>query len=292
MLTKILKWLCGLFVVILILLVCGIFLGNTFLPAIATRMVPKFTGYQITIEDPYVNLWRGDINFKGVRLTQEAAFPRPSEIFIHQAAVNIEMRSLLSPTKVLSNLTVDVEEVTLKRRLSETIDLQTLIGSIKKIRPDRVFEAKGKEPTKAEQVAESMEEKKASKQLPVMIRELIVRVDSLKAEVYMPGLETPVVVETPLMLDRTFQNVTDPKSTLKPVVVDVMKRSLGIMANAITKTFTSNLTNIGEGVGNTGKSLLGSLLGDSEESLEGEEAKAATEENADGESSGGIFRLF
>lgn len=285
------KLILTLAVVVMILLACAIFLGNQLLPTVAESLAPRLTGYTLKIEDPYVNLWRGEINLKGMTLEQENAYPKPDKVRIEQFAVNVEMRSLLSSTKVLSDLIVDVEEVTMVRRLADAVGLDVIMGALNKINPANVFE--DEEPQSSEsKTMDASSEEKAGSSIQYLIRSFTLRVNNIKAIAYLPGADIPITLDAPLTIDEHFVNVSDVKNTIKPIVTDVMKRSLSLLGKAITKTFTSNVTNLTKGVGEGAKGLVDSLFGGGSSSDSEAADDEAVQERNEEEESGGLFGIF
>lgn len=199
---------------LLVLAAAGALAWMLFLPLVLTNRVASRTGFPTEVEEVYVNPFSGVARLKGLQIENPEGFreaaAEPEFLALPYFATDIELTSLWSDRLVVDRLVVNVEEVNVVRNADGATNID-------------LFRTRLMPPP--------AEERPAAPARPFLVRELIFRLDRVVIADY--SRRAPRLQTFDLNINRQFENVTDVKEILTPLVADLSAAGLTNLAESI-----------------------------------------------------------
>lgn len=167
------------------------------LPTLVTKWLRDRTGFDASVQSLMVNPFTGRIVARGVAINNPPTFPRAEFLLVREFEADAQLFTLYSAKPVFDHIKLDVALVALVKRDDGRTNAEVFRDYLA---PNRLGAGKERE------------------QRPLRIRRLEVRFDRLLVADY--TRRVPVVEEYPINLDRTFDNVTDPRQLTLPASLD------------------------------------------------------------------------
>ncbi|MBS0662566.1 MAG: hypothetical protein JSR48_04835 [Verrucomicrobia bacterium] len=87
-----------------------------FLPALVANQVRQRTGFDLTFERLVVNPFTGEIDARGIVVTNPPTYPVKDFLVVRRLTADVEMLTLLNPRPVVATATIELAKVTFVRR--------------------------------------------------------------------------------------------------------------------------------------------------------------------------------
>jgi len=177
------------------------------LPLVVRSRVTALTGCPVDAETISVNPFAGTMRLAEFRLRNPAGFPAPEFVDLKLFDVDVAVLSLLGDEIVVPRAVIDLEKVTIVTNADGVSNTDTVRQHIDAVRgpADR---ASGPTPK-------------------FRIGELIIRIGIIEIIDYSRGGAEPVRRIIPLKADHRFQDVTDAKVVVRPLLADLARANAG-----------------------------------------------------------------
>lgn len=181
------------------------------LPVWAAHWVRHRTGFDASVQSLMVNPFSGRILARGVAVNNPPTFPRAEFLQIREFEAEARLASLFTDRPVFTRLRLDIGLVALVKRPDGRTNLEVFRGYLAPTVP--AGDGRPAEPA------------------PLRIQRLEVRFDRFLIADY--SGRQPVVREYPLNLDRTFDNVADPRQLMLPGSLDQLIALSGALGSLL-----------------------------------------------------------
>ncbi len=105
-----------LLVVVAVLFAFAALAWMLFLPALVANRVRQRTGFDLTVERLVVNPFTGEIDARGIVVTNPPTYPVKEFLVVRRLTADVEMLSLLNPRPAVTTATIELTKVTFVRR--------------------------------------------------------------------------------------------------------------------------------------------------------------------------------
>jgi uncharacterized protein involved in outer membrane biogenesis len=197
-----------------------------------------------------VNIVGGLVDFQGLKITNSNQFPVPDFVELNEFKTTVEPRSLLADRVVVSEVVVDLKNVTIVKTADGVYNARAFADALKAAIPASQSAAAQQKPGASG----------SSKVPPFIIKTLTVKIGTVDYCDYSSGSGSPKVYN--INYSRTFTDVTDIKALAMQVAKDFSGYGMEFMANMIVSSLTSfntykDLANdVLNGVGQVGGQVL------------------------------------
>ena len=217
----------SLVVVVAVVVVGSVMLVDHYAADIAGSFLKAKTGFGLTYATQDVTLFKGLVDFQGLKLTNSNQFPVPDFVEINEFKTAVEPRSLLADRIVVDEVVVDLKSVTIVKTADGMYNAKAFADALKAAIP-------------ASQSASAQQKPGASgssKVPPFIIKTLTVKIGTVNYCDYSSGSGSPKVYH--INYSRTFTDVTDVKSVAIAMAKDFEGFGMEFMANMIVSTLTN-----------------------------------------------------
>lgn len=166
-----------------------------FLPVLLTQALRQRTGCDATVERFVVNPVTGDVDLRGLVLSNPPGFPAGAFLELRAFTAHADLLTLLSERPVFDAVTVDLAGITLAKRADGLTNAEVFQTALE-----------GAAAAQAA-VAPPAPDAKPKAGGGLLIRRLTVRVEKVTLADYTGAMPKTRTIETPV--DRTYENVTD-----------------------------------------------------------------------------------
>lgn len=217
----------SLVILVVLLAVGSVLVVDHYAADLAGAIVKEKTGFGLTYATQEVNLFKGQVDFQGLKLTNANAFPVPDFVEFNEFKTAVEPRSLLGDRIVVEEVVVDLKNVTIVKTADGTYNAKAFADALKAAIP-------------ATQSASAQAKPGASgssKVPPFIIKTLTVKISTVNYCDYSSGSGSPRVYH--INYSRTFTDVTDIKSVAMAMAQDFAGFGMTFMADMIVSTLTN-----------------------------------------------------
>ncbi len=222
-----------------------------FLPMTATRWLRTRTGFDTSVQSLMVNPFTGRIVVRGLAINNPPTFPRPDFLLVREFEAETSLLSLFSDRPEFERVALDIALVALVKRADGRTNAAVFRDYLLPASPS------GPQP--------------AGQARPLRIRRLELKFDRFLVADHTP--RQPVVRDYPLHINRTFENVSDPRQLLLPVAMDEFfalgEAVGGLLPSELAQAFDRALkagTETARGLGQRAPAVLGGFTDALEES--------------------------
>jgi len=207
------------------------------LPVVVTAQIRSRTGFDASFSSLMVNPFSGRVVAKGFVLANPPTFPRREFLQVREFEIDGDLLTLFSDQPVIRRLRLDIALVALVKRSDGRTNNQVfqnyLAGTSASSAYPRTSDPIAPSPPPA---AYPVAQPAPVRRHPFLIRELQIKVDRFLISDHTG--RNPVVRDYPLLLDRTFANVTDAQQLLLPASLD----QLFALSGAVESLLPADLT--------------------------------------------------
>jgi len=217
---------------------------------IASTFVKEKTGFELTYASQDVNLFKGLVDFQGLKLTNSSHFPVPDFVDMNEIKTAVEPRSVFGDRIVVDEVVVDLKNVTIVKMADGTYNAKAFADALKA----------GIPATQSAAAQEKPGASGSSKLPPFIIKSLTIKIATVQYCDYSTGSGKPRVYN--INYSRTFTDVTDVKALAMELAKDFSGYGMEFMADMIVSTLTNFNTyldlanNVLNGVGQVGGKVL------------------------------------
>ena len=233
------KFLKGLAIVLVLLVVIFVVVANFFLGSIVKQGVetagPAVLGVPMKLESAQFALLRGHISLRGFVLGNPKGFKTEKAISVGEITVDIDVKSLLSDTIIIKRIYIHAPDVTYELGLGKSN-----IGRILEQAGGSAEESEGE--SKPETKEEPPAEKSGGKK--VVIDEILIEKGKVHVSATMAmGAAAPIPLPTIRLTDIGKE---EDKKGVSPL--EVVRRVLGAILGSVGKLVTGTVGLVGDGV--------------------------------------------
>ena len=235
---------------VVVVVVGGVMVVDHYAGDIAAGIVKTKTGFDLTYAKQEVNLFKGLVDFQGMKLTNSSHFPVPDFVELNQFKTAVEPRSLFGDRIVVDEVVVDLKNVTIVKTADGAYNAKAFADALKAGVPASQSPAAQQKPGASG----------SSRIPPFIIKSLTIKIGTIDYCDYSSGSGKPKVYT--VNYSRTFTDVTDVKALAMALAKDFSGLGMEFMANMIVSSLTDFNTyldlanNVLNGVGAVGGQLL------------------------------------
>jgi len=214
-------------VVLIVALAFGcVFMLEKVVPGMAAERLKAMSGYRLEVGGVDLSIVGGSADVKNIILRNPEGWPEEDFLTINRATFDVDPMSLLgSDQKVIDELIMDLGPVCIVTDKDKNVNAQTLLEKLR---------SKTGEEDEGETTSTDKDEPKAeSKPLNILIRHLVIRMDSIRVADY--SGPTPKIREQALKINIDMHDVTDVKQIVAQVIAQGGAQILMMLSNVQLK---------------------------------------------------------
>jgi uncharacterized protein involved in outer membrane biogenesis len=217
------KWIARL--LILLVLAGAVFslFSNRLITNYAVSAIEERSGFKVEVGDLDVGFLRPIVRIENLKLTNPPGFPYEEAFTVKEFYVRYDRMSLFRQNIHLDELRLDIPRVVMvnPENGDSNVEILSKMGKKEKPVPDPGEAA----PDSGKQEPSSEPKKATEEKRTVSIGNLHVKLGEMEVRRYRPNQPEPAVMNVPVNLDRSYENVTNVDSVVKQLTSELVLRS-------------------------------------------------------------------
>jgi len=239
------KWIARLLILLVLAGAVLSLFSNRLITNYAVSAIEESTGFNVEVGNLDVGFLRPVVQIENLKLTNPPGFPYEEAFTVKEFYVRYDRMSLFRQNIHLEELRLDIPRVVMVNPEKGDSNVEILSKMGKKEKPVQVPGEPAPEPGKKEPAPgqKKIEEEKRT----VSIGNLNVKLGEMEVRRYRPNQPEPAVMNVPVNLDRSYQNVTNVDSVVKQLTSELVLRSgIGLINQLGAKINTDGSANSDE----------------------------------------------